>query len=275
MATVRQRKLARELKELREATGLDVDQAAERLGVSPSTIHRIERGAYRPKELVLRNMLALYGADSSRSAMLVDLWHQARQRGWWIAYGDVLTGTYIGLEDEASTIRTYEGTVVPGLLQTEEYARALLGGLRPGDLRRNQRIVEARALRRTKFNGRGDPPSLHAILGEAALRQLVGGAEVMRDQISYLKAMTRRKNIRIQVVPFERGAHPGMTGSFVILGFSDESDPTVAYAETRAGDLFPEDELALAGLTIDWDRLAEMALTPEESVSMLTDLLKE
>lgn len=275
MATVRQRRLATELKELRNATNLEQREVADRLQVSLSTVQRIERAAFLPKLPVLRAMLVLYGADSARSAMVMDLWQQARQRGWWISYGDVLAGTYVGLEDEATTIRTYEGFVVPGLLQTEEYARSLLEGIRSGDSKRNQRIVEARAVRRTRFNGRDDPPTLHVILGEAALRQQVGGPDIMRDQIFYLKAQTRRPNVTIQIVPFGHGAHPGMSGSFVLLGFAEETDPVVCYVESRAGDLFPEDELLLAGLSATWDRLVDTALTPEESAGMLADLLKE
>lgn len=277
MGTVRQRRLARDLKHLRETSNLKPEQAADRIGISLSTIQRIERGATLPKAGVLRSMLELYTTDSGARSTLTDLWHQARRRGWWIGYGDILDGTYVGLEDDAASVRSWQALAVPGLLQTEEYSRETLEVFRPGDPE-NQRRVEARMLRRTRFNRREDPPRLHAILDEAVLRRVVGGPEVTRDQLSYLKAAARRPNITIQVVPFAAGAHPGMAGSFVLLGFTEPEDPEVAYVESRAGDLYPEDELTLAGLNIDFSRIADAALPPDESEALLaelTDILKE
>lgn len=271
MGTVRQRRLARDLEQLRENSNLKREQAAARLGISLSTIQRIERGATLPKATVLNSMLDLYTTDTAIRSTLTDLWQQARRRGWWIGYGDILDGTYVGLEDEAATIRSWQALAVPGLLQTEEYARETLEAFRPGDPE-NQRRVEARMLRRIRFNRLDHPPHLHAILDEAVLRRTVGGVEIIRDQVAHLKAATRRSNITIQVVPFAAGAHPGMAGSFVLLGFDNPEDPEVAYVESRAGDLYPEDEPTLARFNIDFSRIADAALSPQESEEFLAEL---
>lgn len=273
MLTVRRWQLAADLKRLREAAGLKPEETAHRLGISLRTLYRAEfPGGTLPKERVLREMLGLYGADPATTARLVELRGEAKQRGWWVAYRDVLDDVYVGLEDAADSIRTWQTLVVPGLLQTEEYARAIVEGVRPGDPD-NARRVETRVLRRARFNGRADPPQLHALIDEGVLIRQVGDPEIMRDQISYLKTVSRRPNITIQIVPLRGTAHPGMAGSFVLLGFSDYS-AGVAYVESRAGDLYPEDEPTLAGFSIDWSRIHGAALTPEESVSLLTDLLE-
>lgn len=275
MATVRELLLAAELKRLREAAGVKPDTVATELDIDKSTVHRIERAATIPKDGILLGMLGLYGADSATTAELTQLRVEAKrhQRGWWGAYKDVFNDTtYLGLEDGASTIRTWQNMFIPGLLQTEDYARAVFEGIRPGDPD-NQRRVEARAVRRTRFNGRADA-RLHALLDESVLHRQVGDRDTMRQQVSALRvAATRRPNIAVQIVPLSVGAHPGMVGSFVLLGFHD-IDSEFAYVESRAGNLFPEDAPALSGFNIDWGRIHGAALTPEESAAKLADLLE-
>lgn len=271
VVTIRQRWLGGDLKRLRLETGLTVQQVAIRIQVSESTVQRIERGDTPPKERVLHSLLELYGPDSRRAAVLIDLWHKARSRGWWLPYND-FAGVFVDLEDSAASIRSWQTNLVPGLLQTEEYARATIEAVLP-DSPDNPRRVEFRVLRRTRFNQRPDPPDLHAILDEAVIRRQVGGLEVWRDQVGYLKKMAERPNITIQIVPFARGEHVGMVGPRVLLGFSNEDYPDVAYVETPAGDLYPEDELSLARFDNEWGRIAKAALTSEESAGMLADLL--
>lgn len=260
---------------LREAAPLDIDQAAERVGVSRSTIHRIERGAYLPKKHVLERMLDLYGAPSDLRALLIEQRHQAKtSTGWWIAYGDVFASTFFELEEEAATIRSFQNSVVPGILQTEAYAKETIEAAWPGD-DRNPKRLEARVLRRTRFDNRQNPPTLHVILDEAVLRRQVGGPSVMFDQITHLVKVAARPHVTIQVVPFSAGAHIGTAGPFVLMSFDDAHYPDVAYVETRAGDLYPEDEPTLVSYSADFARLAdEVALSPEDSVGFLSELMK-
>jgi hypothetical protein len=163
---------------------------------------------------------------------------------------------------------------VPGLLQTERYARAMIEAIHL-DQENNQRRLEARVLRRVRFANRENPPGLHAILDESVLRRQVGEPVVMREQIAYLAAMAELPHVTIQIVPFSYGAYPGVAGPFVLLGFSSEDYPDVAYVESRAGDLYPEGELDLTGFSLDFGRIAEAAITPEESAKLLADLLEE
>lgn len=276
MPTIRRRTLAAELKLLRERAGLTPAEAAKRLDVSVRTVNRAERHGevLLPKEAVLRGMLALYGADSATTARLAALRAEAKrhQRGWWVAYRDVLDDTYVRLEEAASQIDTWQPVVVPGLLQTEEYARALIEGIHPGDPD-NPRRVEARVMRRTRFNGRQDSATLHAIIDESVLRRQVGDTDMMRDQISYLKTISRRSNVTVQIVPLGAGAHPGFAGPFVRLKF-DEDDSETVYVESRAGELYPEDAPTLAGFNIDWGHIHGVALSPDESAEFLADLLE-
>lgn len=274
VVNVRQRRLGNELKRARENAGLTVQEVAARVEVSASTIQRAERGAYIPRDAAFRRILALYGTDSAKTGDLLEMRRQAKIDGWWIGYGDIHAGTYLDLEESANRIRTYETTVVPGLLQTEEYASSLIEAIRPGD-RDNPRRVEVRALRRVRFNQRPDPPALHAIVDEAVLRRQVGGRSVMWDQVVYLKAATSRPNVTLQIVPFECGAYAGMVGPFALLDFASEEYPQVPYVETRAGDLYPPDKPTGEGLNIEWSRLSDAALTPDESVRFLADMLEE
>lgn len=274
MVNVRQRRLGNELKRARENAGLSVQEVADRVEVSASTIQRAERGAYVPRDAAFRRILALYGTDSAKAGDLLEMRRQAKVDSWWIGYGDIHAGTYLDLEDSANGIRAYETTVVPGLLQTEEYAAALIEAIRPGD-RDNSRRVEVRALRRVRFNRRSDPPAFHAIIDEAVLRRKVGGHSAMWDQIAYLKAATARPNITLQVVPFDLGAYAGQLGPFTLLDFASADYPQVPYVETRAGDLYPEDRPTTEGLNIEWGRLSGAALSPDESVKFLAGMLEE
>jgi transcriptional regulator with XRE-family HTH domain len=273
MPTVRQRRLAADLKALREDAGLKPEQTAERLGISIRTLRRAEQpGATLPKVDVLHGMLGLYGADNATAARLVKLRDEAKrnQRGWWVAYKDILDQTYLGLEEDATAIRTWENVFMPGLLQTEAYAAAIIEGIHPGD-EDNARRVEARVRRRIRFNARS--ARLHALIDESVLHRTVGSPSVMWQQLATLRAAALRPNITIQIVPLNVGAHPGMVGSFVVFNFAD--DPAdIVYVESRAGDLIPEDEPTLAGINIDWGRIHGVALTPEQSARHIADLLE-
>ncbi len=218
-------------------------------------------------------MCELYGAGSDERALLVQLAADAGKRGWWNAYGDVFTGSYVADEAVAVQIRTWEPLLVPGLLQTEKYTWALFQTRWPDDAEGVQRRVIARMARRTLLS-RPDAPTLVAIVDEAVLRRPVGGTDVMREQLREL--LRPRDNVTLRVVPFAVGAHPGLEGGFVLLDFPEETTfPTEVYAESIAGDLYPESADQIARISLAYDRLDRLALTPERSAELIRQIVEE
>ena len=274
MATVRQRRLGRDLARFRERAGLSQEQAAEQLGWSRPKVGRIEAAKTMPKIADVEALLGLYGADSAEAALLVRLAKDAQQRGWWTAFNDVFTGSFVGLEDEAAEIRTWETQFVPGLLQTEAYARAVISAARPDSPESVHRRVQARMARRTLL-GRDNAPKLHAVIDESVLRRAIGGPEVMNAQFARLAAMTKQPNITLQVLPFAAGAHAGLEGPFVLLSFSDPADPDIPYIESQGGDVYLEAADQVARIRLVWERIVAAAASPEESLAIITDLTEE
>jgi transcriptional regulator with XRE-family HTH domain len=275
MATVRHRRLARELREYRENAGLKMEAVADQLGWDRSKISRLETFRVKPKVADVEELLGLYGVTSPEHDALIKLARDIRHRGWWTAFGDVFDGTYVGLEDEAYTIRSWRSQLVPGLLQTEDYARAVITAARPDSAEEIHKRVRARMARRPLLSRPGDPPLFRAVLDEAVLRRQIGGPEVMRAQLSELWAASRRPNITIQVLPFSAGAHAGVDGSWVILGFEDDRDPDVVYIESPAGDVYPESTEQITRLTLAWQHLTEAAMSTEDSALFIADLTRE
>jgi len=271
--TVRRRQLMAELKRLREAAGLSQEAVAERLDWHPTKLMRIETGRTSPHPNDVRLMLEVYGmTDREQVAALVKLARDARQKGWWYSYRDVLLNRYeffIGLEAEATSIRNFELAMVPGLLQTEEYARSVI---RSGQLELGtdevERLVDVR-MTRQQLLAKGDRPQLWAILDEAAIRRLVGGPTVMRDQLEHLVAATELGRTTIQVVAYGAGAHPGQAGPFVMFGFAEPAEPDVVYTETVGGNLYMDkpDEVRLYATA--FDHLRALALSPGDTRAML------
>ncbi|WP_067479076.1 helix-turn-helix domain-containing protein [Actinomadura hibisca] len=272
MGTMRQRRLGRELRELREGAGLAHTQAIEQLGWSRAKLDRIESGATTPKESDLKAALDLYGAGSDQRARLVELRQEARQRGWWTAYGDVFSGSYVAWEHDAQRIRDWQPQVIPGLLQVEDYARAVIAGARPTDAPEAiERRVQARMARRTLL-GRHDAPELHAIIDESVLLRQIGGTEVLGRQLRYLRDCLQRPNITVQVLPLAAGGHPGVDGAFIILSYTDPFIPDVPYSEGPFGDLYPESATEVARINSAWEHLAAKALSAEASANLITGL---
>jgi len=238
--TVRGRRLMREVKRLRESSGMGPDEAARRLDFSKSKLYRIENGKSRIDADDLEDMLDLYDVRSPERDALVMLGRDSRRRGWWTTYKDVFTGSYVGLEYEAARIQV-ASHIVPGLFQTPEYARAVIAETRPAlDPAEVGRRVVARSARQQAVFGRDDAPDIHVVLDEAALHRRVGGAEVMLQQLADLGKVSAQPGITVQVVPFAAGASAVLEGDFVILAFPDPEDPPVAYAEGLFGDLYLE-----------------------------------
>ncbi len=197
---------------------------------------------------------------------------QATQLGWLQAYESELPEeytAYISFEAEARSVRNYESLFVPGLLQTEDYARAVITAGAPGaEAGYIQRRVEARLNRQTSLTKK-EPLQLWVIMDEAAVHRLVGGAEVMREQLARLADADKQPNIVVQVVPFTAGAHPGMPGSFAMMDFPDAADPELVYIDSMAGDLFLEREADLRRFTVIFDYLRAAALNPADSVRLI------
>jgi transcriptional regulator with XRE-family HTH domain len=270
--TLRGRRLAMELQRRREATGMSREEVARQLEWSTSTLFRIETGRSRPQPGNVRVLLELYGVTGPERDGLIQLTRDARQPGWWHSFRDVLLNpyeVYIGLEAGAASIRNFEPIVVPGLLQTENYARATFrNGPRELDRDEVERRVEVR-MARQKILTREDRPRLWAVIDEAVVRRVVGGTEVMRGQLRHLVDAAQQGKTTVQVVPYRAGAHAGTTGPFVILDFHEAPDPTVVYVETLAGDIYLEERSDVNRYTLAFDRLVAAALHPDDSVQLI------
>jgi transcriptional regulator with XRE-family HTH domain len=233
--TVRRMLVGAQLRRLRTEKGMTREQAAEAIRASEWKIHRLENGQVGFKERDIVDLLALYGVDDPVQVVeFVILARQANVPGWWHHYGDLLPQwfrAYVDLESVATLIRTYEGQLVPGLLQTEDYTRALLGGAQLDDTPEEAERRVALRLGRQALLARERAPRLWAVVDEAALRRPVGGRQVMREQLERLIEATKRPNVTLQVLPFAAGAHPAMVGAFSVLRFADQELPDVVYVE--------------------------------------------
>ncbi len=240
--TVLRMLLGAQLRRLREAQGVTRETAGWEIRASESKISRMELGRVGFKERDVADLLTLYGVTSSdeRTALLA-LVGQANTPGWWHRYGDLLPGwfqSYVGLESAATLIRTYEVQFVPGLLQTEEYVRAvILLGHRSVSEDEIKRRVDLR-LARQQVLTRPDPSRLWAVIDEAALRRTIGGPGVMRAQLEALVRATKLPNVTLQVMPFHAGGHAATGGGFTILRFPDQDLPDVIYLEQLISALY-------------------------------------
>jgi transcriptional regulator with XRE-family HTH domain len=276
--TVRLRRLAAELRSLRAASELTRDEVVERTGINAATMYRIEHARVRPQTRTLRTLLDLYGVEKEQQAELVELLRDARERGWLHAYQSELPEhytTYIGFEGEAESVWNYESLFVPGLLQTEDYARAVIrGGLPNASTNEVERRVEVR-LERQAVLGNDNPLNLWGIVDEAAIRRRVGSADVMRTQLKHLLDASELPNITFQVIPFDVGAHAGMPGSFIALQFAEAAIPDVIYIDSMAGELFLEEESDVRRYRLIFEHLRAVAISPDATRSLIRSLITE
>jgi hypothetical protein len=233
--TVRRMLVGSQLRRLRTEAGISREQAGEAIRASGWKIHRLENGQVGFKQRDIVDLLRLYGVtDPGEMTALVVLAREANEPGWWQQYGDLLPQwfrPYVDLESAATLIRTYEGQLVPGLLQTEDYMDAVIrGALLNESPEEVERRVRLRLARQTLMT-RADAPRLWAVVDEGALRRPVGSPEVMRAQLERLIDATKLPNVILQVLPFGVGAHPAMVGAFSILRFADRELPDVVYVE--------------------------------------------
>jgi transcriptional regulator with XRE-family HTH domain len=276
--TVRRRRLALELRRLREAAKLTCEEVADHLECSASKISRVETGRVSVSPRDVRDMLQLYGVPAAQRESLVQLARDSRQKGWWHAYSDTMQpqmATYIGLESAASEIRIYEVSLIPGLLQTEDYARAVI---RAGMVNSPAEDIERRVsllMARQPAVVREDPPKVWAVLDEAALRRRVGGAGLMRLQLEHLLAQAALPNVAVQVIPFGGGAHPAMGRPFIILVFPERVDTDVVYLEDLTSALYLEDVAEVDRYNVFFNHLRATALSFDDSAALITSVLKE
>jgi transcriptional regulator with XRE-family HTH domain len=276
--TLRARRLAIELSSRREAAGLSREEAARRLEWSTSTIFRIETGRSRPQPRSVRDLLDLYGVTGAERDGLIQLARDARQPGWWHSFRDVLLNpyeVYIGLETGAVSIRNFEPLLVPGLLQTADYARAMIrGGPRELDRDEIERRVEVR-MSRQQILVRDDRPRLWAVIDEAVIRRIVGSRAIMAAQLKHLAEAAEQGKTTLQVIPFSAGAHAGTSGPFVILELPEPADPDLVYVETLAGDIYLEERADVDRYTLAFERLLAAALHPDDSIALVETAARE
>jgi hypothetical protein len=243
------------------------------MGWNRAKVHRIENAKTQTvKASDIRALCDLYQVGEDRKEAMVALAKRAANPGWWYEYSDLVPGTYLSLEAEATEMRTCELALIPGLLQTQDYGAALLkasGHTSQDEIRRR---LEVRSVRQ-KVLDRAQPPQIWAVIDEAALRRPVGGAEVMRDQINHLIALSHRPFLDLQVLPLVKGAHAGLNGHFVILDFAVA--PSVVYVEPTPDGLYLDKADIVKRYSLRFKRVQASALDTEDSLSFLTGLHDE
>lgn len=274
--TVRRRRLALELRRLREAARLTHEDVAAQLECSASKISRIETGRVLVSPRDVRDMLAIYGVSEDQRDSLVQLARDSRQKGWWHAFGDAVQphlATYLGLESAASEIRIYKACRIPSLLQTEGYGRAMAAAGRGTAWHWQEGYVPL--IMERQRQAKATPPRVWAVLDEAALRRQVGGREIMREQLEHLIELTAMPNFFLQVIPFNGGAYAAMDLPFVVLAFPDEVDPDVVGLGYPTGALWIEDVAEVDRYNMFFHHLQAAALSFDDSAALMTSVLNE
>ena len=278
-STVRRILLGSQLRRLREDRGVSRQDAGYVIRASESKISRLELGRVSFKERDVADLLTLYGvADEHEREALLQLAREANTPGWWHRYSEVLPSwfqTFVGLEEAAGLVRTYELQFIPGLLQTEDYARAVirLGNADASETEIEQR-VELRMHRQQRLKG-PDAPRLWAVLDEAALRRPIGGPEVMRGQLDHLISVSKLPNVTLQVMPFQFGGHAAEGGAFSILRFPEPDLPDVVYVENLTGALYLDKRDDVDTYMQAMERLCVDSATPDGTIEMIGGVLRE
>jgi transcriptional regulator with XRE-family HTH domain len=272
---VRRQRLAAELRRLREAAQLRCDEVAARLDCSASKISRIETGRVSVSPRDVRDLLQIYGVPADQRDSLIQLARESRQKGWWQAYGDSVEphlATYLGMESAASEIRVYRGNRLPGLLQTEDYARTVVGANSPGiQSPGDARSVAYRMERQQQAKTRR--PRLSVVLDEAALRRHVGGPDVMRAQLGHLIRVNADAGMLLQIIPFAVGVQTLVDLPFAILAFPDRSDPDVVCIRYPTGTVWIEDTAEVCTYNMLFRHLQAAALSRGDSAELMTSAL--
>ncbi|MFD7874546.1 helix-turn-helix transcriptional regulator [Streptomyces sp. NPDC059766] len=277
--TVGQVVLGRRLLDLRERAGLKREEAAQILRVAPATVRRMEMAEVTLKIPYLQLLLKAYGISDAEAEAFVRLAEEANQPGWWQRFHDILPGWFsmhVSLEGAAGLIRQYEPHFVPGLLQTEDYARGVLksgaiGQTSPDDIERHVAL----RMQRQGLLTRQDAPRLWVVMDETVVRRPVGDAEVMRAQIDKLLDAMKLPNVTLQIAPFANGPHPGTYGPFVLFRFAMPELPDMVYSEYLTGAVYLDARSEVATHLEVMDRMAAQAATAHRTKEILRDLRKE
>ena len=272
---VRQRRLGRQLRQFREEAGLTIEQAGKALEVSASTISRIETAQVRVRPRDLRYLLDLYRIAGAQRDELLQIAREGRTQPWWQEFKDLPNLMLVGLEADAASIWQYSALLVPGLLQTEAYARAVLSTVRrdvqPDDVERHLRLRMDRQGLLTR-----DPRLQYwVILDEAILHRQIGGRQVLREQLEHLIVAANLPAVTLQVLPFANGEHPGTDGEFTILRYLDPADPDIVYVEGPAGELNFDDPDVTRRCSLIFDHLQALAQSPAQSLQTLTSFVSQ
>jgi len=277
--TVRRMLVGAQLRRLRTDKGLSREQAGEAIRASEWKIHRLENGQVGFKDRDIVDLLRFYGVDDPVEVVeFVILAREANAPGWWQQYGDLLPQwfrAYVDLEAAATLIRTYEGQFVPGLLQTEDYMRAVVGGAQLDDSPAEAERRVALRLGRQTLLERRDAPRLWAVVDEAALRRPVGGPKVMRAQLERLIEASELPNVILQVLPFAAGAHPAMVGAFSVLRFADQELPDVVYVEHLTSALYLSKQEDVDQYLHVMESICVRSAAPGRTVEIVGDVLNE
>lgn len=270
--TMRKKQLGRQLRELREAAGLRMEDAAATLDCARSRISHLETGRYAVRKPDLEALLRLYGA-LDRLDVLEEIRRESAKPGWWSTYRlpEWLQG-YIGLEDDAVRVRSFALEPIPGLLQTEAYAR-LLYTLRPRSGREVDRHVAARMQRQARLTA-PEPLTLSVVISEAALTRTLALGAVGIEQLRHLSVRGELPNVTVHVLPFATGVHRSMSGSFTLLDFAPGVSPPIAYQEYAVGGHLVDEQDAVQELSDLHDQLQDQALGPDESLIVISDLIQ-
>src|ERR1022692_1211312 len=266
--TARRRRLAAALRQLRDAQQLSCADAGKAAGWSESKISRIETGRVGIRQPDLERLLDLYGVNAEERTALLALGRQAAHRGWWRSFDDALPAwfeDFIGLEDGAKSLLTYQNQLVHGLMQTEEYAAAVIRAAQPAaGTDEVERQLAARATRQALLTA-SNPLQVWAVLDEAVLHRQVGGTKGMRAQLDRIREITALPNVILQVLPFDVGVHASMGTSFELLQFPEAGDTAIVYIEDHTSSQYLETDADIDRYTLVFDHLRAAALSPERS----------
>ena len=276
--TVRRILVGAQMRRLREAAGITREDAAYVIRGSGSKISRLELGKVSFKERDIVDLLAHYGmTDEQQCEAIINLAREANAPGWWHSYDDVLPQwfeTYVGLEEASSLLRTYEVQFIPGLLQTEDYARAVTVAARPSlPTVEVERRVKLRIHRQRILDRAAGAPRLWVVVDEGALRRPIGGSRVMRAQLEHLLALRDRRNVTIQIMPFRFGGHAAEGGAFSILRFPEPDLPDVVYVEQLASALYLDKREQVDRYGQIFDRLTVDSQPPDLSAETLQKII--
>ncbi|MFJ2175723.1 helix-turn-helix domain-containing protein [Streptomyces sp. NPDC087851] len=274
--TARRRRLAIELKKLREEHALTCNQVGKELDWSGSKVNRLETGQGRVQPSDIDALCRFYGTTDELRELLKSLAKQSKTKGWWHAHGSAVPSwfsVYVGLEQAASSLRTYQGEFVPGLMQTAEYTSELSRVTPALPHSEIPRLVDVR-MRRQELLTQANPPDVWAVVHQSVVMQVIGNHQVMARQLERMLEVVKLSNVTVQVLPYDAGAYPS-TGPFTVLGFPEQEDPDVVYREGLTDSVYLELPSDVSIYTKAFDHLRALALSPQRSASLIHSAMED